>query len=54
MEIVIFPEMLVAGAEAIAECEQQQRSAEDTAMAVYCAMECVKTLAIAEGPESVN
>ena len=44
-EAVIIPEMLIAGAEAVQECEQRKFSDVDTAIAVYLAMAAVLEMA---------
>lgn len=43
--IAVFPEMLKAGAEALAEERKREASDEDTVLAVYLAMEAVLSIA---------
>lgn len=44
-ETVILPEMLSAGMEALAECEQREFNKHDTVIAIYLAMEAIREIA---------
>ena len=45
-QLVIFPEMLEAGVEALTECRYKSIGSEDTVISVYLAMEAIKQIAI--------
>lgn len=51
-EVVILPEMLAAGMEALRECESREYEEADVVIAVYMAMEAVKMIAIMRSAES--
>ena len=54
MEAVIFPEMLQAGVEAMAECKSRNLTPYETAIAVYLAMRAVEEIAAMRGQETVH
>lgn len=53
-EAVIFPEMLQAGVEAMAECRSRKLTQYETVIAVYLAMKAVEEIAIMRGEETLH
>lgn len=53
MEVAILPEMVLAGMEALAESKVRELSADDTAIAVYLAMEAVRQVAILKSADRI-
>lgn len=52
-ELTIFPEMLQAGMEAIAECREQKLDDQDTAVSVYLAMQGIYEIRMMRGNDEV-
>lgn len=52
-ELTIFPEMLVAGMEAVAECREKKLNDEDTATVVYLAMHGILEIRMMRGNDEV-
>lgn len=50
-EVVVLPEMLAAGMEALRESEAREFEAADTVIAVYLAMEAIKAMALLRSRE---